>query len=661
MSAVLEHNSFSPPRAEQAPIVVVGTGPSGSRCVERLVQHAPERPIVVFGDEPWEPYNRVRLAGLLTGEVSFSEIQTPLRLPQPHRVEQRHNCKILRIDRERQQVFDSQGAFQPYSHLVLAMGSHPHIPHIEGTGKPGVYTFRNLEDAQTLLARGVRSRHALVLGGGLLGLEAARGLQKHHTQVTVVEHASRLMARQLDDEAAELLREQLLALGMRISLGDSVKRILGDERVDGVELLSGRRLDCDTLVIATGIRPNIALARAAGIAVGRGIRVNDQMQTSDSRIYAVGECAEHRDQIYGLVAPGLEQAAVAAHHISGGKSTYRGSQAATRLKVMGVKLFSAGRTGEGETLSQLATPSWRSYDSRCYRKLLLHRQRLVGAIACGDWDESARIQESILHARLVWPWQVRRFLRQGRLWPQQDAVAVTDWPDKAVVCQCTGVTRGALGAAQRGGCASAEQLTATTGAGGVCGSCRPLLAQLAGATRPSAERGSRVLMLTALVSLLGAIAVLLAPAIPYPASVQAPVRWDLLWRESLLKQVSGFSLLALAALAATLTLRKRGKRISLGRFSGWRVVHVALGALAVAILIAHTGLRLGHHLNFYLMLCFSALLLSGALAAGAIGMQHRLPATIVSRLRGWSVWLHLLLLWPLPVLLGFHVLKTYWF
>lgn len=659
MSAVLKHNLSHAGSQTPPPVVVVGTGPTGIRFVEKLLERAPDTPIVLYGNEPWEPYNRVRLAGLLTGEIDFDGIQNPLRLPARHRVEQRHNCEIVAVDRQRRLVRDHLGNLQPFSRLVLATGSRPHVPNIEDPDKTGVFTFRNLDDAQKLIARRTRSRHAVVLGGGLLGLEAARGLQKHHTAVTVIEHARRLMAQQLDDEAAELLRERLLALGIQVALGDSVKRVLGDTHITGVELLSGRSVACDTLVIATGIRPNLALARDAGIAVGRGIRVDDCMQTSDAHVYAIGECAEHRGRIYGLVAPGLEQAAVAAHHVAGGSAAYRGSQTATRLKVVGVRVFSAGCTGEDQTIRQLRTLSWRSCDNGGYRKLLLQRNRLIGAIACGDWDESNRVQESIQRRRYLWPWQYRRFLRHGRLWPTQKDASVCDWPAGAVVCQCTGVTRGTLSAALQAGHCTPQALGAHTGAGSVCGSCRPLLAELAGGAPPAAERGSRTLVWTGVAALLAAMAMLLAPPIPFPDSVQT-LRWDLLWRDSLLKQISGFSLLALAASVSLIGVRKR-TRLNLGTFSSWRIVHVLLGTLAAAALIAHTGLRLGHNLNLYLMLCFAGLLLAGAVAGAAIGWQHLLPRTFGRRLREWSLWAHIVLLWPVPALLGYHVLKTYWF
>ena len=229
------------------------------------------------------------------------------------------------------------------------------------------------------------------------------------------------------------------------------------------------------------------------------------------------------------------------------------------------------------------------------------------------------------------------------------------------MCQCTGVNRGALSKAPLAGHASVEALCAQTGASSVCGSCKPLLAELAGGQANDPEQGSRTLLWAGLATLLAALALLFAPAIPFADSVQTGIRWDRLWRDGLMKQISGFSLLALASLVSLISLRKRVKRISFGSFDHWRLVHVALGMLAVASLIAHTGLRLGHNLNLYLMLSFVGLLLLGGIASGIIGSQHLLPRGVAKRSRELSLWMHILLLWPLPALLGFHILKTYWF
>lgn len=661
MSAVLKKASFSQHAEKQLPVVVIGTGPVGIRVVEELMLREPELSIVLYGNEPWEPYNRVRLTGLLTGEMNLGNINNSLKLDAGHQVTQYHNCKIVAVDQRRQQVVDCLGRRQSYYKLVFATGSSPHIPNIPGLEKPGTYTFRNLNDVQELLARRTRSRHTVVLGGGLLGLEAAVGLHKLNTRVTVIDHAGHLMSQQLDEEAGALLREHMLTRQINVLLGQPVKEVLGDEVVTGIRLGTGKVIDCDTIVISTGIRPNIDLALASGIAVGRGIKVNDSMQTSDENIYAVGECCEHRENVYGLVAPGLEQARVAAHQIVGGKSNYIGAQSSSRLKVAGVNVYSIGNIHEYENTAQLSSLTWKSSDNLQYRKLFFKRNRLTGAIAFGAWPESNRIQEAVNRHKIIWPWQRMHFVHKGMLWSSDSDTGVSDWPSSAVICQCMQVRRGVLSSAIENGCKTLQDLSAQTGASTVCGSCSVLLTDMLGDKSIPRDTASGRLVLFSTIALLALIAIIILPAFPYQQSVQSALQWDILWRDNLYKQISGFTLLGLSVLASLISLRKRIKKFNIGQYFSWRWLHILTGVLIVTTLIAHTGMRLGFNLNGYLMLCMTALLFTGAVGGTLIGLQHKLPRRYGSSVKELSLWSHILLLWPLPVLLGFHVFKSYWF
>jgi nitrite reductase (NADH) large subunit len=661
MSAVLKTANISQHAGTQLPIVVVGTGPVGIRLVEDLMLKDPGLSIIIYGNEPWEPYNRVRLTGLLTGEMNLGNISNGLKLEVGHQITQYHNCRIVSVDQKRQQVIDCLGRRQSYYKLVFATGSSPHIPNIPGLDKLGTYTYRNLNDIQELLARRTRSRHTVILGGGLLGLEAAIGLQKLGTKVTVIDHADHLMSQQLDEQAGALLREHIMARHINVLLGKPVKEVLGDEAVTGIRLGSGQVIECDTIVISTGIRPNIDLALAAGIAVGKGIKVNDSMQTSDAHIYAVGECCEHRDKVYGLVAPGLEQARVAAHQIIGGKSSYKGAQSSSRLKVAGVYVYSIGNFNEFENTLHYSTLTWKSSDNQSYRKLFFNRNRLTGAIAFGEWPESNRIQEAINRHKLIWPWQRMQFVQKGILWSAESNSSVIDWPSTAVVCQCMQVNRGVLTHAIEGGCKTQEELVTATGASTVCGSCSGLLADMLGDKSIPPDKASGRLVIFSTLALLSLIAIVLLPSFSYQQSVQASIQWDLLWRDSLFKQISGFTLLGLSVLVSLISLRKRLTKFNLGQYFSWRWLHILTGVMIVATLIAHTGMRLGYNLNGYLMLCMIALLFAGSIGGAVIGLQHKLPRRYVGPLKELSLWSHILLLWPLPVLLGFHVFKSYWF
>jgi nitrite reductase (NADH) large subunit len=643
------------------PIVIVGAGPAGVRAAEELLARHPTRPIVLYGDEPWEPYQRVRLSSLLAGEIDRGAIDNRPRLPSEHRVVQRYHCSVVAIQRVRRRVRDATGREQPYAKLILATGSRPHLPDVPGIARAGVYTFRDLNDVQRLMARSVRTRRTIVLGGGLLGIEAARALLRHSTAVTLVQHGVRLMNRQLDDTAGAWLRQHVESLGVRVVLNDSVRAVLGAHGVERVQLLSGQMLECDTLVVAAGIRPNTELAFAAGLSVGWGVRVDDRMQTSDPDIYAVGECAEHRGRVIGLAAPGLEQAAVAAHNLTGGNAFYEGSIAATDLKVVGLPVFSVGETGDDENPLEQRFLTYAKPDEGIYRKLILRNRRLVGAIAIGAWSELAALQEAVTRRRRLGLAVAWRFRRRGRLWaaPGEDGVAF--WPAAATVCNCATVSRGRLTDAVARGCASVECLGEATGAGRVCGSCRPLLAELVGTqAQPVVAPGRNALLGATLATLLLLLAFYWPGSIAPLASVQAGAWPQRLWTDGVWKQVSGYTLFGLGLVGLTLSLRKRWSRCALGAYGWWRVAHVTLGLGALAVLVAHTGLNPGNNLNLYLLLSFLALTKLGSLAGTVVALETR-PSRASRRLKAVTTWAHILLVWPLPALLGFHILSVYYF
>lgn len=648
---------------EPLPVVIVGNGPVGIRVAEELLRRLPETPLVIYGDEQYEPYNRVRLSSWLAGDLKWKELAQPLRRPFDSKAEERIGYRIGEIDAQQKTVTDSTGLVQPYQHLVLATGSSAFVPNIPGVHLPGVFTFRDINDTNRLIARRASSHHTVVLGGGLLGLEAARGMLRNGTRVTVIDHADRLLCMQLDEAASERLKNDVANLGIEVMLNQGVAEILGTERVQGVRLRSGDNIDCDTLVLATGIRPNIALAKQAHLHYGRGIQVDDRMRTSQPDIYAVGECCEHRGEVYGLVAPGLEQANVAAASISEAEGSYSGSIAASRLKVVGTPVFSMGPMGADAPRSYGRSYTFRDDAQGIYRKVLVHRNHIAGAIGIGEWNETVRLQTAIGSNQLVWPWQLLRFLRTGRLWPEEDTQGIAAWPASAVVCQCTGVTRGAISESVALGACCAEDVTRATGAGSVCGSCKPLVEDLLGSsTRREPVALFRTLLTFTLIALIATVITLAMPAIPYADSVQSAWQPDILWRDGLIKQISGFSILGLFAVGLGVSLRKRIKGLhKAGRFDYWRIAHLLLGILAITALVAHTGLRTGHGLNFALMTSFTAMLLLGSLAGLVITFEHRIGGALATRLRRQSALVHILLFWPVPVLLGWHIFKTYWF
>jgi nitrite reductase (NADH) large subunit len=365
------------------PLVIVGNGMAAARLVDELSKAALGRyAIAVIGEEPRLAYNRVLLSSVLAGETESHDIELrPAGWWRDRGVTLRYGCVATEIDVGRRELKIANEESMVFSRLVLATGSTPLRLGVPGADLAGVHTFRDSRDVDLLLTLAARKRRVVVVGGGLLGLEAAYGLAKAGARVTLIHLMDRLMERQLDAPAAELLKSLVERKGIEILLDANTARLHGESRVEGVELSDGRRIDADAVVFSAGIRPNVALARDAGIAVNRGIVVDDGMQTGTPGIFALGECAEHRGICYGLVEPAYEQARVLARHLAGTAAQYNGSVVATNLKVSGVGVFSAGDFigAEGSEAIVLSDIS-----GGTYKKLVISQGRLTGAVLIGE-------------------------------------------------------------------------------------------------------------------------------------------------------------------------------------------------------------------------------------------------------------------------------------
>ncbi|UFW44971.1 FAD-dependent oxidoreductase [Bradyrhizobium sp. WSM471] len=356
---------------------------AAARLVDELAKTALGRyAVAVIGEEPRLAYNRVLLSSVLAGETGSHEIELRPADWWRHRgVTVRYGYRVTEIDTGRRELKIEGEESMEYSKLVLAVGSTPLRLNVPGADLAGVHTFRDTRDVDLLLTLAAAKKRVVVVGGGLLGLEAAYGLAKAGAPVTLLHLMDRLMERQLDAPAADLLKTLVERKGIRILLNASTARIHGEGHVEAVELADGSRIEADAVIFAAGIRPNIALAKDAGIAVNRGIVVNDEMQTASPDIYALGECAEHRGTCYGLVEPAYEQARVLARHLSGRPAAYQGSVVSTNLKVSGVSVFSAGDFMGGEGSESLVLSDRRR---GTYKKLVIAEGRLTGALLIGD-------------------------------------------------------------------------------------------------------------------------------------------------------------------------------------------------------------------------------------------------------------------------------------
>jgi nitrite reductase (NADH) large subunit len=365
------------------PLVIVGNGMAAARLVDELAKAALGRyAIAVIGDEPRLAYNRVLLSSVLAGETASHDIELrPANWWRDRGVTLKYGCRATEIDVGRRELKLAGEESIAFSKLVLTTGSSALRLSVPGADLAGVHTFRDTRDVDLLLTLAAQKKRVVVIGGGLLGLEAAYGLGKAGAVVTLVHLMDRLMERQLDAPAAELLKSLVERKGIEILLNANTARIHGEIRVEGVELVDGRRIVADAVIFAAGIRPNIALANEAGISVNRGIVVDDHLQTGAPDVFAIGECAEHRGICYGLVEPAYEQARVLARHLAGANASYGGSVVATNLKVSGVSVFSAGDFLGAESSETIVLSD---INQGTYKKLVISDGRLIGAVLIGD-------------------------------------------------------------------------------------------------------------------------------------------------------------------------------------------------------------------------------------------------------------------------------------
>ncbi len=471
--------------ATKQKLVVIGNGMAGARTVEEILARGgrDQFEITMFGEEPYGNYNRILLSDVLNGSHQASEIfLNSLPWYEQNGIRLHAGVRAVEIRRHAREVVGANGVVEPYDRLVIATGSLPFIPLIEGLYTPelaykqGVFVFRSLDDCNAITTYAAGKRAGAVIGGGLLGLEAARGLQNFELKVHVIQRGTALMSQQLDSPAAGILCKTLEQLGINVHLDKDTKRILGDDHVTGVTFSDGTELPCDLVVIAAGIQPNTKLAVRAGLTVERGIVVDDHLSClDDPRIYAVGECAQHRSQVYGLVAPLWEQAKVLADRLTGTnpKAAYHGSKVATKLKVMGVEVASMGvtePTEEGDEVVQFTEPK-----KGTYKKLIIRNGRLIGGILLGDIGKAPYLTQAYERNTPVPDERLSLLFDIGA--PSAKA-SVETMPLEMQVCNCNGVTKGAIAGCVKKGKRSPKSVMEATRAGMGCGACKALVAEV---------------------------------------------------------------------------------------------------------------------------------------------------------------------------------------
>jgi nitrite reductase (NADH) large subunit len=471
---------------------------AGARVVEEILKRAPDRfEIAMFGAEPYGNYNRILLSNVLNGSQTATDIfMNPLAWYRDNGIRLHAGVKATHIDRERRVVVGArlrkdalaysadaaahagvEPVEEPYDDVIIASGSRPFVPPMEGFGGPGTFVFRTIDDCARIAHCARENRRAAVIGGGLLGLEAARGLLTYGVEVTVLEAASQLMVAQLDPEAGDMLRKTIEAMGIRVLCDTITTRIVSDDGcVTRLEFKDGSALDTDMVVVSAGIRPITEIATASGLTVNRAIVCDDQMRTSDPSIFAVGECVEHRGQLYGLVDPIWEQARVLADVITGARpdAAYHGTKLGAKLKVMGVELASMGVTKPADADDEVVV--YREPKNGIYKKLIVRDGRIAGAILLGDVEAAGALMQMFLAGAKA------PARRADLLFGSPTGVGLlkaSDLPDNAQICNCNGVSkREIVDAIETRSCRSVSKVGACTKAGMGCGSCKSLVAQL---------------------------------------------------------------------------------------------------------------------------------------------------------------------------------------
>ncbi|WP_417622893.1 nitrite reductase large subunit NirB [Parasphingorhabdus sp.] len=474
-------------------LVVIGNGMAGCRAVEEILARDGERyAITIFGAEPRVNYDRIMLSPVLAGEKSFEDIIiNDQAWYEDNDIELVSGDKVIAIKRDAQEIVSESGRTTPYDKLLIATGSDPFIIPVPGHDLPGVITFRDLDDVDKMLAAADKGGHAVVIGGGLLGLEAAHGLTLRGMDVTVLHLMPTLMERQLDEAAGFLLKSELERRGQTILTGADTAAIIGDDHVSGVKLKDGTEISADLVVMAVGIRPAVALAQNADLEVERGIVVDDHMVTSDPAIMAVGECVQHRGAVYGLVAPLWEMCRALADHATENPSGYQGSVTSTKLKVSGINVFSAGDFSGGEDCEDIVM---RDASRGVYKRVIVKENRLIGAVLYGDTADGSwyfdllKTQEDVS--------DIREALIFGQAFASGDALADPDsavaaLSDSAEICGCNGVSKGQVVACITGGAGDLDAVRSGCKASASCGSCTGLVESLLSITLGDDYGGER--------------------------------------------------------------------------------------------------------------------------------------------------------------------------
>ncbi|MCH2176672.1 MAG: FAD-dependent oxidoreductase [Lentisphaeria bacterium] len=643
-------------------IVVIGNGMVGHRFCDMLLRRkneSVEYRLEVFGKEIHPAYDRVNLSKFFQG-VNPEELY--LSTPQWYKdknIQLHLGDPITDIDRDSKSVRTASGYTSQYDKLIFATGSTPFVPPIPGVDEEGVFVYRTFEDLQKISAYAQRCKRAVVIGGGLLGLEAVQALQHLNVEPTVIELADFLMSQQLDPEGASLLAEQVKAQGIQIELGRLTEKI--EKRNDGTFVLyfrGGEKLETDMVIFSVGIRPNSDLAEKVGLACApaKGIIVDSYLKTNDDSIWAVGECVRIRGKVYGLLRPGFDMVDAVIGQLFGLDTMFKSPDMSTRLKMLGVDVISLG-----DALEPQKEVLYRSDNQ--YRKIVVRENVIIGALGVGEWDTAGKIQTAIQQQMPVTLKDLSTFEEIGTLFDIDSLVA--SWPNEAMVCNCMKISKGTILEVAERCCQNLDQLIEETEASTVCGSCKPLIEDLLGVEKRTRIKPDKKLIASSIFAFILVFAIFTIPGIVSVQSVQGNEFkiWSFI-NNNFYAQISGFTLLGLTLIGLLLPARKRVPFLQFGSIHLWRFIHAFMGILSLTTLIIHTGFSFGDNLNAILMTSFCFLNVLGCFTGLAASFEFFGLTIISARARQWRpimTVLHIITFWPFPILITFHILQTYYF
>lgn len=663
----------SPPKKEhKLKLVVIGNGMTSYGFAKELVSLGAidKLELTIIGEEPRPAYDRVHLTELFSGKNPEDLLLATADWYAEHGIELITEEKINSIDRGNHKLIAESGKEFSYDQCVLATGSKPFVPPIEGAELPKVFVYRTVEDLAKIRECAKSCQSAAVMGGGLLGLEAAKALYDLGLKTEVFEMAPALMPRQLDADCGALLKKEIESLGVQIHLLRKTERIsqIADQLEIGFE--NHDSISTDMLVISAGIHPRDELAKESGLECGPrgGIAIDEHLQTNDPCVYSIGECAAYQGKIYGLVGPCYKMAQTLAQNISDMingiefSTKFEGASEAAQLKLMGVEVSTLGTPIGQQDDCVLIT----KIAENASRTLMLQRRRVVGAIGVGPWPEREQISNLITTRKKVSSRQISRFQETAQIWHDHQPISVADWEETATVCSCLNISRGTLTAAIQQEHCDLESLAAITGASTVCGSCKPLLCSLLGAPAGVAEVvGWKTLLAASLIATTLVTGYFIVGPVPFADSVQSTWHdYDFLWRESIAKQITGFTLLGISVIGLLLSLRKRLNWFNFGDYGFWRSMHGVLGTLTIVGFFVHTGMHLGSNFTFALAIVFLALNVLGSVTgifAALESKTHGDMAQHIRLMRPRLAKMHIWLFWPLPILILFHVISVYYY